>query len=289
MSLDFIIKDSIRNKSQTYPYIFTIALVIALSIFMIYFSSSLGLNLIIQSYTSNEDNSENEVYFSGAINLVYSQFNTLILVLVLFLAFIVVVVITTTLIVGKKRDIAIMKALGTLFDKVYSFYLLEAYLIYIIGFGLGFILGIGAFGIFALVMFLMGFKILIEIDLFYTLILFFSCIVGIFFISGFALRRIGNQNIIRTFSKDIPYEYDASKKLTLIPRWLSSLGFNLKIALVNVIRRKGEFVRFFFLFSFIFLIIFTMGLGSIVLNTSSQEWIKKSQDENIVIIGHEDV
>ncbi|MFX1393154.1 MAG: FtsX-like permease family protein [Promethearchaeota archaeon] len=289
MSLDFVIKDSIRNKSQTYPYVFTIALVIALSIFMIYFSSSLGLNLIIQSYTPSEDNSEDELYFSGAINLVYSQFNTLILVLVLFLAFIVVVVITTTLIVGKKRDIAIMKALGTLFDKVYSFYLVEAYLIYFVGFGLGFILGLAGFGIFALIMFLIGFKILIQIDLFYTLILFFSCVIGIFFISGFALRRIGSQKIIRTFSKDIPYEYDASKKLTLIPRWISSLGFNLKIAIVNIIRRKGEFIRFFFIFSFIFLIIFTLGLGSIVLNTSSQEWIKKSQDENIVVIGHEDV
>ncbi|MHA1320153.1 MAG: FtsX-like permease family protein, partial [Promethearchaeota archaeon] len=37
------------------------------------------------------------------------------------------------------------------------------------------------------------------------------------------------------------------------------------------------------------IIIFTLGLGSIVLKTSSQEWIRKSQGTNIVAIGHKDV
>ena len=55
MSLDFAIKDFMRKKSQTYPYVLTIALVISLAIFMIYFSSSIGLNLIIQSFTTDED------------------------------------------------------------------------------------------------------------------------------------------------------------------------------------------------------------------------------------------
>ncbi|MFX1340741.1 MAG: ABC transporter permease, partial [Promethearchaeota archaeon] len=63
----------------------------------------------------------------------------------------------------------------------------------------------------------------------------------------------------------------------------------IKIAIINTSRRKNEFIRFFIIFSLIFLIIFTLGLGVFVLNTSSQEWIKKSQGENIVVIGHEDV
>ena len=289
MSLDFALKDFIRKRSQTYPYVLTITLVIALAIFMIYFSTSLGLNLFVQYLTEGEKDIDNEYYFSGAINSIYSQFNTLILVLILFLAFALVVIISTTLITNKKRDIAIMKALGTLPGKLYSFYLLEVYIIFFIGFALGLIFGLIAFGIFSLIMILLGMKVLFHIDLFYTLILFFSCIIGIFIISGFALRKIGHQQITKTFSKDIPYEFDASKKLTIVPRWLSKLGFNFKIAMINTMRRKREFIRFLFIFSLIFLIIFTLGLGSIVLNSSSQEWIKKSQDDNIVIIGHEDV
>ncbi len=285
MSLDFAIKDFVRKRSQTFPYVLTIALVVALAEFLIYFTTSLGLNLILRV----QEDSDNEYYYSGAINLVYSQFNTLILSLVIILAFVIVVAITTTLIINKKRDIAIMKALGTLPGKLYRFYLLEAYIIFFIGFVLGIIFGLVSFGIFSIVMNLLGFTVFFHIDIFYTSVLFFSCFIGIFVITGYTLRKIGSQQIVKSFSKDIPYDFDASKGLTKIPRWLSSYGFNLKIAIVNIIRRKGEFLRYLFIFSLIFLIIFTLGLGAFVLSSSSQEWIRKSQGENIVVIGHEDV
>lgn len=289
MSLDFALKDFYRKKKSNYPYLITIALVIGMTEFFIYFSFSLGINLITKYNFFNQEKIDNEYYFSGAINLVYSQFNTLILVLVIIFAIIVVVVITTTLIVHKKRDIAIMKALGTLPEKLYSFYLLEAYILFLLGFIIGLIFGLISFGIFALIMNLLGYKIFFRIDLVYTPILFFSCIIGIFIVSGISLQKIGKQKILKTFSKDIPYNFDASQKFTIVPRWLSSLGFSLKIAIVNTIRRKAEFMRFFVVFSLIFLIIFTLGLGTLVLNTSSQEWIRKSQGEDIVVIGHEDV
>ena len=127
MSLDFALKDFFRKKSQTYPYVLTIILIIALAVFFIYFSISFGLNVFVLN--RSRESYKNKYYFSGAINLVYSQFITLILALVFILAFIVVIVISTTLIIHKKRDIAIMKALGTLPRKLYSFYLLEVYII----------------------------------------------------------------------------------------------------------------------------------------------------------------
>lgn len=289
MSLDFAIKDFYRKRKSNFPYVLTITLVIALAEFLIYFSISLGVNIIVQNNVFYQEDIDNEYYFSGAINVIYTQFNTLILVLVIVLAFIVVVVITTTLVIHKKRDIAIMKALGTLPDKLYGFYLLEAYLIFLFGFILGFILGLVSFGICALIMNLLGFKLIFRIDYLYTPLLFFSCFIGIFVITGYSLRKIGNQKIVKSFSKDIPNNLLASKKLTIIPRWLSSFGFNIKIAIINTSRRKSEYIRFFIIFSLIFLIIFTLGLGIFVLNTSSQEWIRKSQGEDIVVIGHEDV
>ncbi|MHA1255541.1 MAG: FtsX-like permease family protein, partial [Promethearchaeota archaeon] len=213
----------------------------------------LGLNLILRVDTSQNGNINQQTYLSGAVNEVYSQFNTLIVSLVIILAFMIVVAITTTIIIFKKRDIAIMKALGTLPGRLYGFYLLEVYIIFLIGFVIGIIFGLIAFGIFSLIMFLLGNPIIFHIDLYYTTALFVSCIIGIFVFSGYTLRQIGNQKIIQTFSKDIPYNYDASKGLTKIPRWISSHGFNLKIAVVNTVRRKGEFVRYFFIFSMIFL------------------------------------
>ena len=282
-SLDFALKDIYRKKDTTIPYLLIIVLVIALTEFLIYFTSSFGLNMVISTSLKNT------YFFTGAINLVYKEFISLVLVLVIILSIVVVVVITTTLIIHKKRDIAIMKALGTLPGKLYSFYLLEAFIIFILGFILGWILGLTSFGIFTLIMFLLKVPINFQIDWFYTPIIFISCILGIFFVTGYALRKIGTQKIIKTFSADIPYNFNAKKRLSLVPKWLSKLGFNLKISVINNIRRKGEFRRYIIVFSLISLIIFTLGLGTIVLTSSSQEWIRKSQGENIVVIGHKDV
>jgi len=282
-ALDFALKDLYRKRQSNYPFLLIITIIIALTEFLIYFTSSLGLNIFVQTSFVNR------FYFSGGINSLYKQFNTLIQIFLIILTIAIVITVTTTLVISKKRDIAIMKALGTLPRKLYSFYLLESYIVYFIGFLFGLILGLVSFGIFALIMIFFNFPIAVQIDLFYTPILFFCCILGIFFITGYTLRKIGRQNIINTFSKDIPYDYNASKQIKFIPKWLVSIGFNMKMAVVNTLRKKGEFRRYLLTFSIIGLVIFTLGLGTIVLKTSTQEWIHKSQNENIIIIGHIDV
>lgn len=282
-SLDFALKDLYRKRDSNYPLLLIITLIVTITEFLIYFTSSLGLNIFIQpTYV-------NAYYFSGGINLTYKQFNNLIQILLISLTIGIVVAVTTTLIISKKKDIAIMKTLGTLPKKLYSFYLLEAYILFFIGFLLGLVLGLLIFGVFALIMIFLRFPIFMQIDLLYTPIMFFSCIIGIFFITGYTLRKIGKQHIINTFSRDIPYNYNAGRKLKFVPKWLTSFGLNVKMAVVNTIRKKGEFKRYLVLFSVIGLLIFTLGLGTIVLNISSQEWISKSQNENIIILGHEDI
>jgi len=146
-----------------------------------------------------------------------------------------------------------------------------------------------SYGIISIIASLFGIVSSFQVDFIYTPILFFSCIGGIYVVPGVVLRKIGTQNTIKLFSKDIPYSYDASKKLTIVPRWLSSIGYNFKISVINTIRKKGEFKRFLIVFSIISLIIFTLGLGSSVLRNSSQEWIEKSQGTDVIAIGHWDV
>ncbi|MHA2129051.1 MAG: ABC transporter permease, partial [Promethearchaeota archaeon] len=281
--LDFALKDFYRKKKQTYPYLVSIILVIAITEFLIYFTSSLGLSLF------NQPRFLNKYYFSGSINEIYEQFNTLIQILLIMLAVFIVITVTTTLIINKKKDIGIMRALGTLPRKLYHFYLLEVYIIFFLGFFLGVIFGLISFGIFNYIMNLLYYPIGFQLDLIYTPILFISCFLGIFFVTGYVLRKIGKQEIVKTFSKDIPFDYNALKKPQIIPKLLSSIGINIKISVTNTLRRKGEFRRYLIVFSLIFVILFTLGLGSFVLRTSSQDWIRKSQGENIVIFGHQDI
>jgi len=97
--------------------------------------SSMGLNRFL-TYQY-----ENEFYFSGGISIVFTDFTILILSLIVTLAFIIVIIVTSTLVINKKRDIAIMKALGTLPKKLYNFYLTEVYVVFIVGFLIGLIIG----------------------------------------------------------------------------------------------------------------------------------------------------
>jgi ABC-type antimicrobial peptide transport system permease subunit len=282
-SFDFALKDLYRKRKSNYPFLVIIILIIAFTEFLIYFTSSIGFNIFIQPSFLNI------YYFSGGISLSYKQFSSLIQILLISLAVIIVLAVSTTLIISKKKDIAIMKSLGTLPQKLYSFYLIEVYILFFIGFLLGLILGLLIFGIFSSIMIFLNFPILIQVDFLYTPIIFFSCIIGLFFVCGYVLRKIGKQKIINTFSKDIPYNYNAKKPLRFIPKWLTSIGFNIKIAVVNTMRKRDEFKRYLTVFSIIGLLIFTLGLGTIVINLSSREWINKSQNTNIVILGHKDV
>lgn len=282
-SLDFALKDFYRNRKANYLYLLIIILTVSITEFLIYFTSALGLNIFIQT------NFINKYFFSGGIYVVYQKFNAIIQVLLIILSVALVVVVSTTLVLSKRRDIAIMKALGTLPRKLYGFYLLEAFILFFIGFFLGLVFGFIAYGVFALIMEFFNFPIFFYIDIIYTPIMFVSSLIGIFLITGYVIRKIGRKSIIKTFSKDIPYNYDASQKLKFILKWLASLGFNLKIAIINTIRKKGEFIRYIIIFTLISLVIFTLGLGTIVLSTSSHEWIQKSQNDNIIAIGHEDV
>ena len=260
-----------------------IVLVIAITVFLLNLTSSIGFNSFV-AYDY-----ENSFFFSGGISIVFIDFITLVLILMLILAFVVVIIVTVTLIISKKRDIAIMKALGSIPQKLYGFYLTEVYVVFIIGFVIGALIGFISYVIFFFIASFLGVIATFQVDIFYTPILFLSCLAGIYLFPGVVLKKLGTQNTIKLFSRDIPYNYDASKKLTTIPKWLSSIGYNVKISVLNTLRRRGEFKRYLIVFTLISVIIFTLGLGSIVLKTSSQEWIKKSQGTNIIAIGHKNV
>ncbi len=260
-----------------------IVLVIAFTVFLINFTSSIGLNSFI-TYDY-----ENSFFFSGGISIIFIDFISLVLILVLILAFVVVIIVTTTLIITKKRDIAIMKALGSIPQRLYGFYLTEVYVVFLIGFVIGAIIGFISYAIFFFIASILGALATFQVDVIYTPILFITCFVGIYLFPGGVLRKLGTQNTIKLFSRDIPSNYDASKKLSTIPKWLSLIGYNVKISVLNTLRRRGEFKRYLIVLTIISIIIFTLGLGSIVLKNSSQEWIKKSQGTNILAIGHKDV
>ncbi|TFF87545.1 MAG: ABC transporter permease [Promethearchaeota archaeon] len=285
MSVDFALKDLVRKKEQSISYLITIILCVASIEFLIYTSNSLGLNI----FNQNQINHSNPLFFSGSIKVIFLQFHTYIIILTLILGFTIILIIGTSFIVNKNKDISIMKALGTLPNKLYTFYLIELYILFFLGFGLGIMIGLISFSIYFNILKCLGFLLFFQIDYFFTLIFLGACIIGIFLVPGYKLRKLGKSKINTLQSRDIPVGYSASKKVTFLPKWLSRLGFTFKLSIIGILRKKGEFKRYFVSFFILSLVLFSFGLGVFILRESSVGWVQKSQSNNLIAIGHQDV
>lgn len=269
------------------PYILTIALTVLMSLFFMHFLTSFNLSLFI----SQQPNFENIYFFSGATYAMYSQFFSLLIILLYILTVVVIIFISYSYIKNKLKDISVMKALGTVPEKLYKFYLIETFLIFLFGFTLGLMASLLAYYIFIEILRLFNAAIVFEFNLFFIALLFFLGSLGCLLTAGWILRKIGKQNIMHSFSKEIPHNY-TPKSLTFIPKWLSSLGQNIKHSVMNSIREKGRYKRYLIIFVVIGLVMFTISLGAFVLDSTTRSWINKSQapqESNIIAIGHRDV
>lgn len=285
MTLDFVLKDIYRSRKVTFPLIYIMSLILGLTTFMVNLFTSINKQTFINILNHNFASYENLYFLSGSIDHVFSQFNNLFLAIIIILNFIIVATSSISLIYSKKKDISIMKALGCIPQKLYSYYLLEALFLFLFSSLIGYILGVISFLSFSLYINLIGFSLISQINFFILLIIFFSDLLGVYFIAGAILRKVGQENIIKLFSKDIPYNLVLSKPKSFIKsRYLS-----LKIAINNLKRRRSDYRRYTIIFSTLILIIFTLSTGNLMLNHNSREWIHKSQDDNIIVIGHENV
>ncbi len=278
MSLDFVIKDFIRKKHQNYQYLVIIILVISNSTFFAYFISSFGF--------ADAVNTNNSMFFSGGIAIVYNNFNLYVMVLIQILSFVSIMMVLITFVSSKKKDIGIMRAVGMQDN---YFYLVECYVMFFVGYIIGVILGLIIYGVFYITLLILGTSIKLAIDLFYSPILLIACLIGIYFIPGYFLRRLNTKNLVNSFSKDIPHNYNAAKRPFFIIRWLLRISFSFKIAVINTIRKRGEFRRYLIGFFVISLFLFSLGLGTIILHNSTTQWVNKAQGEHILVVGDENL
>ncbi len=287
MILDFAIKDFYRKREQTFPYLYIIMVVVGLSIFLMNVLTSIGYNVLFPQ-TLNQTGSSNPYFFNNSIGSLFTNYFIYLIVLVLILVFIIIVSITTTLVSFKQKDIAVFKSLGILPNIIYNFYLAEAFLIFFLGFILGLIVSSIAHGIFMVILMILNFRLTFQFNWIFILVLFGVCLFGIYFISGSKLRKMGLQKVSENLSGEITFE-TSTRTLIKVPDWIYKLGPNLKIALTNIRRKKQDFYRILFVFGFVCLILFTIGIGIINVGNNSQRWVNQAQGNNIYIIGHEDV
>ncbi|MHA1329184.1 MAG: FtsX-like permease family protein [Promethearchaeota archaeon] len=119
MSLDFAIKDFYKKKEISFPFLFIVTLAVCLFQFLVYFGNFLSLNEL-SNFTH-----QNPFFLTGGIFKVFSNFLLLIIILSMVLSFLIIIVSSITIILMKRKDIGIIKALGASSRQLYHFYLTE--------------------------------------------------------------------------------------------------------------------------------------------------------------------
>ena len=135
MSFNFAFKDIMNHMPQTKSYIKVSVAVTALAIFFLNLIYGMGLLFLpstvdIYTYTLLELN---------------TQYNGLLVILTFILVIFIMLTQNHAIILARKKDIAIMKAVGTYPRQLYSFYITELLLLVTGSYIVGLIIGFGLF------------------------------------------------------------------------------------------------------------------------------------------------
>ena len=280
MSVDFAIKDLVRNRQVSKPFIVAIAASVSIVVFGIGFS---GLfNAVI--------NGTETPLFSSGFTIIFQQFNLMLLILLTVLPISALIFSLYAWIGHKKRDIATMKAIGTFPAKLYSFFVIELLLITVIGYVIGFVCGSGAYLLAYLILEGVGISIPFQVDLIWNLIVFGSLTATAYFVGGVHLRKIaGTLTVTEILAGDIPRTTFAGSHASVFLRGLSRLGTSLKVAIRNISRRLYDFRCTFAILATCGTIIFISVLGTISLETSVQGYASGTINENTIAVGPSDL
>ena len=278
MTLNFAIKDLLHFKEQTKSHLKTNSSIIALVILFLNLTNSMNL-LNVHSPIS---------YLTLTLFELITQYHKFLVILIVILVFVVMINSNHAIVEHRKKDIGIMKAVGTYPNQLYSFYLTELLLLAFFSFIIGWVIGITLF--FIVFMILNGKYIGLHWspDKFISIGIFLGLLFVTFAINGWEIRRIGRKSF--NFAKTGKFKDNIHAKLT--PTWkkiMIRLPISMKLSIKNLLRKQKDLRQSLSLITIAGMIMLTGLVGVIVVNNSSVNYIHQAQGENIAVIGSPEV
>ena len=274
MSFNFAVSDLGHHGSQTKEYIKSTVIAISLNIFFI--------NLIYSFTTVFEPTTISTLSYS--FFEIIQQYGLFLVFLTSILMVIFVLNANQVIIQHRKRDMGVMKAVGAMPKKIYSFYITEILILvlitYIIGWILGFSIYIVAMIVLESVFEIVQLRPVFMLPLFLGLILLFIT----FIVQGWYIRKIGMSAYGTTkngrFGNIVETRFSES-----FGRFMRKKSLHLQLAAKNLMRKKREVREQLLTLSFGSFIIFTGLLGVLTLNTTFASYVEKGEGVNILCIG----
>lgn len=278
MSLNFAMKDLFYYSEQSKLYLRNCIVIIGFAIIFLNFTQSIG----VLSLSAQSD------LFTVTIIELFSQYNNFLVLLTYCLAIVIVLLGNHAIIIQRKKDIAIMQALGTVPRHVYSLYMSEILLLSIFCFFIAWGIGFGLFLIVYLIFSPFLSYLIWAPDFYFSLLMGILIVIMTYIINGYEIRSIGRKTFIQNKTGKMD-EIVHGKFSLRTENILAKLSLSLKMAFHELIRKKSQFRHLVITVTIASSIILTSFTGLSVTSSTAQGYVQKAQGKAICVIGHEDV
>ena len=274
MSFNFAFKDIMNHMPQTKSYIKVSVAVTALAIFFLNLIYGMGLLFLpstvdIYTYTLLELN---------------TQYNGLLVILTFILVIFIMLTQNHAIILARKKDIAIMKAVGTYPRQLYSFYITELLLLVTGSYIVGLIIGFGLF-ILANLLFPAYFVLYMSnTNLTLSGLLLVLLLLFTYLINGWEIREIGLKTYAQTIRGPIGKQITA-KQSKFWRKLLFNRSPTLKLSFSNLLRKTYAFRENLVLITITGMILLTSITGGLIIDSTSQNYVNDAQGQHLLAIG----
>jgi len=266
----FPINDLLRRKTQTSLIIACLTLSVASTLFLLLFSSRIGVGITV---------GRGDVLTLGLSNL-FAQFTGFVGVL----AFVVGAVLTSFMVflmmTQRTRDFGLIKAAGCPNSLVFGYYMTELLIVTAASCALGVVVGLATD--FAL-------SNLTSFEAYHhPANLWFAPVVFVaFFVLAlvFGTKPLLNASRLSPVDAVSPVQYYGLTAGVKVKTFSKSM-LTFKIATRSLYRRKSATVRIVILLSTVFILLTVSIAGSVIAKGTTTSWVQRASGENVVLIAH---
>ena len=267
----FPVNDLLRRKTQTSLTIICLTLSVASTLFLLLFSSRIGLGLT----------SMNERVLTLGLSTVFSQFVRFVGVLIFAVGAVLTSFMVFLMMTQRTRDFGLIKAAGCPNGLVFGYYMTELLIVTSASCVLGVAIGLGIdFASSSLSSFEAYHN---PPNLWFAPLVFVAFFVLAIVFGAKPLLNAAKLSPLDALSPVQYYGLTAGSK----SKPFSKSRLTSKIATRSLFRRKSATVRIVLLLSIVFILLTVSIAGSVIAKETTTSWVQKAAGKNVVYIAHE--
>jgi ABC-type antimicrobial peptide transport system permease subunit len=267
----FPVDDLLRRRSQTSLVVICLTLSVASTLFLLLFSSRLGVGL----------SSVSEDVLTGGLSNIFAQFIWFVGVLIFVVGAVLTSFIVFLMMIQRTRDFGLIKAVGCPNYLLFGYYMTELLIVTVASCALGTVLGLGAD--YALSSFSSFAVYHNPPNLWFAPLVFIVFFILAAFFGARPILNATQLSPMEAFSTVQYYGLTAAAKA----KPFTKSRLTAKIALRSLFRRKTATVRIILLLSIVFLLLTVSVAGSIIADETTTSWILRATGRNVIGIADE--